>query len=78
MSLIESLGRAALGMIVFIGVMPRLTDSLHPGNGGNPGFGTYELDNTIRLIFYPAVAGWTLLAVWIASLRIRLKKLSHD
>ena len=25
-------------MIVFIGILPRLTDSLHPGNGGNPRF----------------------------------------
>ena len=62
-------------MLVFIGVMPRLTDSLHPGNGGNPGFGAYDLDNHLRLIFYPAVAGWTLIGVWIMNLQIRLKKL---
>ena len=66
-------------MLVFIMVMPRLTDSLHPGNGGNPGFGNYDLDNTMRLIFYPAVIGWTLMGVWISTLRIRLKKITlHD
>ena len=32
-------------MIVFIGILPRMTDSLHPGNGGNPGFNSYDLDN---------------------------------
>jgi heme exporter protein C len=26
-------------MIVLIFVLPRMTDSLHPGNGGNPAFG---------------------------------------
>src|SRR6185295_6936694 len=46
-------------------VVPRLTDSLHPGNGGNPAFSSYDLDDNMRKIFYPAVLGWTLLAGWI-------------
>jgi heme exporter protein C len=25
-------------------------------------------------VFYPAVLGWTLIGVWFATLRIRLKK----
>jgi heme exporter protein C len=45
-------------MVVLLFVLPRLTDSLHPGNGGNPGFGTYDLDSSMRLVFYPAVFGW--------------------
>jgi heme exporter protein C len=60
-------------MIVFIMVLPRLTDSLHPGNGGNPGFGNYDLDNQMRIVFYPAVIGWSLLGVWIMKVRIRIK-----
>ena len=59
--------------IVLIFVLPRLTDSLHPGNGGNPGFNSYDLDNRLRLVFYPAVIGWTLLGVWITNIRIRMK-----
>ncbi len=64
-------------MVVFIFVIPKMTavDSLHPGKGGNPGFNTYDLDSNMRLVFYPAVIGWTLFAVWIMSLRIRIKKL---
>ena len=62
-------------MIVFIGILPRMTDSLHPGNGGNPGFNSYDLDNRLRLVFYPAVIGWILVGTWIASLRYRLRKL---
>jgi heme exporter protein C len=60
-------------IIPLIFVIPRLTDSLHPGNGGNPGLGGEDLDNTLRYVFYPAVAGFTLLGVWIASLWGRLK-----
>jgi len=64
-------------MIVFIIILPRMTDSLHPGKGGNPGFSSYDLDHRLRLVFYPAIIGWTLLGVWIMSLRIRLRKLNN-
>lgn len=64
-------------MIVFIGILPRMTDSLHPGNGGNPGFNSYDLDNGLRMVFYPAVLGWIFLGTWIASLRYRLKVLQE-
>lgn len=63
--------------MVFINVLPRLTASLHPGNGGNPGFSTYDLNSDMRLVFYPAVIGWSLLGVWIMSLRIRIGFLSE-
>lgn len=62
--------------MVLINVIPRIVDSsLHPGNGGNPGFSAYDLDSHLRLIFYPAVIGWILLAAWIVDLRIRVKKI---
>ena len=62
-------------MIVFIGILPRMTDSLHPGNGGNPAFGNYDLDSNMRMVFYPAVIGWILIGSWIAQLRFRIKLL---
>jgi heme exporter protein C len=65
-------------MIVFIGILPRLTDSLHPGNGGNPGFNQYDLDSNMRPIFYSAVVGWILIGGWITQLRVRLKQISID
>jgi heme exporter protein C len=55
-------------------VLPRLTDSLHPGNGGNPGFNTYDLDNSMRKVFYPSIIAWSLLAAWITEIRVRLKR----
>lgn len=64
-------------MIVLLFVLPRLTDSLHPGNGGNPGFGGYDLDSNMRLVFYPAVLGWIGIAVWIMNIRFRIRKLEN-
>lgn len=66
-------------LIVFVMIYPRLSavDSLHPGNGGNPGFNAYDLDSHMRLVFYPAVIGWVLLSAWIASLSIRLERLKY-
>ena len=63
--------------IIFIWVMPRLTDSLHPGNGGNPGFGKFDLDNRMRMVFYPAIVGWTIIGIWILEFRIRIKKINN-
>jgi heme exporter protein C len=60
-------------MIVFLLVIPRLTSSLHPGNGGNPGFSKYDLDNRMRMVFYPAVIGWILLGVWVMNVKIRMR-----
>ncbi len=67
--------------IVLIFILPRMNDSLHPGNGGNPGFNQYDLDNTMRPIFYGAVTGWILIGTWISQLRYRLNRLEieeHD
>lgn len=60
-------------MIPLIYILPRMTDSLHPGNGGNPGFNVYDLAKQLRPVFYPAVFAFTLLGIWIALIRVRLK-----
>lgn len=64
--------------IVLIFILPRLNVSIHPGNGGNPGFNSYDLDNRMRVIFYSAVTGWILVGFWIANLRTRLKQLEEQ
>jgi heme exporter protein C len=66
--------------IPMILVLPRMVESLHPGGKGvegNPGLGGNSLDNNMRLVFYPAVAGWTLLATWITTLRMRVSLLEE-
>lgn len=64
-------------LIVFLVVLPRMTDTLHPGNGGNPGFSSYDVDRNMKLVFYPAIIGWSLLGVWIAQLKIRMDVLKE-
>jgi heme exporter protein C len=64
-------------MIVLIFILPRMTDSLHPGSGGNPAFGKYDLDNGMKIAFYPAMLGWSLLAVWIATIRYRIRLIEY-
>jgi heme exporter protein C len=64
--------------MVFVMVLPRMTDSLHPGNGGNPGFGGYDLNSNMRMIFYPAIIGWTLLGVWFINIRVRMKSIEEN
>lgn len=68
---------AFAAMIPLIFIIPRMTDSMHPGNGGNPGFNAYDLDSRMRMIFYPAVIGWFLIGLWIVSLRVRWKKIQE-
>ena len=63
---------------VLIFVLPRMTDTLHPGQGGNPGFNIYDNDNVMKVVFYPAIIGWAMLGVWITSLRIRLRKIERN
>jgi heme exporter protein C len=62
---------AFVAALILINVIPRMTDSLHPGSGGNPAFGSEDMDNTLRMVFYPAIIGWTLLGFWIATIYYR-------
>lgn len=68
---------AFAAMIPLIFIIPRMTSSMHPGSGGNPGFNMYDLDSKMRMVFYPAVAGWILLGIWIATLRVRVRNIDE-
>lgn len=60
-------------MFVLIGIMPRINDSLHPGKGGNPGFGSYDLAPSMRPVFYTSILAWTLVGVWISQIQLKIK-----
>jgi len=60
-----------------IWILPRILPSLHPGSEGNPALNTSDIDSGMRIVFYPAVIGWTLLAVWITTLKIRLSLINE-
>ena len=63
-------------LIPLIFILPRMTDSLHPGNGGNPGFNVYDMNSQLRIVFYPSVIGFILLGIWITNIRVRIKFLN--
>jgi heme exporter protein C len=63
---------AFIMMILFIMIFPRMFDSLHPGNGGNPAFGKYDMDNNMRLVFYPAIIGWICFSGWLLNIFNRI------
>ncbi|MBK8112065.1 MAG: cytochrome c biogenesis protein CcsA [Saprospiraceae bacterium] len=67
---------AFVALIPLVFVIPRLTDSLHPGNGGNPALGGEDLDHTLRLVFYPSIIALILLGTWMAQLRFRMIRLA--
>ncbi|MFZ1457839.1 MAG: cytochrome c biogenesis protein CcsA [Saprospiraceae bacterium] len=68
---------AFLALIPLVFVIPRLTDSLHPGNGGNPALGGEDLDNTLRLFFYPSIIALILLGTWMAALLTRYERIKE-
>jgi heme exporter protein C len=68
---------AFLALIPLVFVIPRLTDSLHPGNGGNPALGGEDLDYTLRLFFYPSIIALILLGTWMAALLTRYERIKE-
>jgi heme exporter protein C len=62
-------------LFILLMILPKFTESLHPGKGGNPGFNTYDLNSSLRAVFYPAVLGWILLGVWIYKIQLRRNRL---
>ncbi len=65
-------------MILLLMVMPRMVDtSLHPGKSGNPAFSKYDLDSSLRAVFYPAVVGWGMLGYWIYTIQKKLETLKQ-
>lgn len=69
---------AFVALIPLLIIIPRLTDSLHPGNGGNPALGGEDLDNTLRFVFYPSIIGLTLMGVWMSNLYYRYLKMDFQ
>jgi heme exporter protein C len=65
-------------LIIFVGILPKMSQgSLHPGAGGSPST-VATLDNTMRMVFYPAIIGWILIGLWILNIRIRYVRLKQQ
>jgi heme exporter protein C len=64
--------------ISLVFILPRMAASLHPGSGGNTTFSAYDLNSTMRLVFYPAVIGFILLGVWMIQQRVRYSRFKNE
>jgi heme exporter protein C len=58
-------------------IIPRILPSLHPGQEGNPALNFKDVSPEMRIVEYPAFIGWTLLGVWIATVRVRIALLKE-
>lgn len=65
-------------MVVLLYILPKLTDSLHPGSGGNSTFGDLDMDNYMRPVFYTAVIGWIMIGIWLCTIRYRIRILQNN
>jgi len=57
-------------------IIPRQLPSLHPGADGNPAFSDMTAPE-LRIVFYPAVIGFILLAFWLTNIRYRMAKVEQ-
>jgi heme exporter protein C len=66
--------------IPLIFILPRMTDSLHPGSGNNPTFRLFDTAHNMKLVVYTAIIGFMSLGWWFFTLflRIRLLKKAQD
>lgn len=62
-------------------ILPRMVESLHPGgqggSGGNPALNGGDMSAEMRMVFWPAVIGFTLLGTWATTLYIRYQILKE-
>jgi len=64
--------------ILFVLVLPKLSGgSIHPSDGKDTTFPVLTLDDSLRIVFYPAIIGWILIALWMMDLRVRYRKLKN-
>ncbi|MFM7309384.1 MAG: cytochrome c biogenesis protein CcsA, partial [Flavobacteriales bacterium] len=69
---------ACIMMVMLLLILPRFAAGLHPGKSGNPAFSKYDLDSSLRTVFYPACAGFILLGYWLYTLVLRIKNKEHE
>lgn len=74
---------AAVTVPFFIFVMPRIMTGLHPGAKGDPdGAGPvieFRMSPNMRVIFFTSLFAFTLLFIWMFTLRVRTARLeSHQ
>jgi len=66
--------------IPLIFILPRMTDSLHPGSGNNPTFRLFDTSHNMKLVVYTAIVSFIALGWWFLTIFLRLRSLKkiHD
>ena len=66
---------AFIVFIPLIYILPRMTDSLHPGSGNNPTFRLFDTSHDMKLVVYTAIIGFIALGWWFFTLFLRVRSL---
>ncbi len=66
---------AFIVFIPLIYILPRMTDSLHPGSGNNPTFRLFDTSHNMKLVVYTAIIGFIALGWWFFTLFLRVRSL---
>jgi heme exporter protein C len=61
--------------IPLIFILPRMTDSLHPGSGNNPTFRLFDTAHNMKLVVYTAIISFMMLGWWLYTLFLRIRLL---
>jgi heme exporter protein C len=64
--------------IPLIYILPRMTDSLHPGSGNNPTFRLFDTSHDMKLVIYTSIIGFIALGWWFYTLLLRLRILNRS
>jgi heme exporter protein C len=72
---------AALTVPFFVFIMPRIMSGLHPGAKGDPeGAGPvidFKMSPNMRVVFFASLIAFTMLYLWMLSLRVRTARLEY-
>ncbi|HEX5167713.1 MAG TPA: cytochrome c biogenesis protein CcsA [Cyclobacteriaceae bacterium] len=63
-------------LIPLIFILPRMSDSLHPGSGNNPTFRLFDTAHNMKLVIYTAIIAFILLGWWFTTLLLSLRTLN--
>jgi len=64
--------------IPLIYILPRMTDSLHPGSGNNPTFRLFDTSHDMKLVIYTAIIAFILLGWWLFELFLRIRSIKKS
>ena len=69
---------AFAALIPLVYILPRMApNSLHPGSGNNPSFRLFDISHNMKFVVYTAIIAFSMLGMWLTSILIRLRQLTH-